>query len=91
MNIVTGDIRDNLTPEEIIALSKLSKESKKPLLVEIELKEMTSKQKKEKKVSLHDNKSVLGKKLVEKRKEAGLSKSKERNKRRNLQKKINKL
>ena len=49
--------------------------------------EMTKKQKENMRVSLHDNKSKLGKKLQEKRKELGYSQM-SKNQRRNLKKRL---
>jgi hypothetical protein len=60
-------------------------------MVEVQESEMTEKQKNEKQVSLKDHTSKLGKKLTKERKQAGLTKSALRNKRRNLRNKIKKL
>ena len=62
MNVDTGEIKYFDTNE---ALAEALKSEK---WVEVDESEMTKKQKKEKKVSLNDHRSILGKKLTKNRK-----------------------
>ena len=57
-------------------------------MIEVNLMDMTEKQKKEKQVSLKDHKSTLGKLLTEERKQRGYSQM-TKNQKRNLRKKLN--
>lgn len=64
MNIDTGEIR-HFSESEGIELAKLLKREN---WVPIEEKDMTEKERKEKRVSLHDYRSKLGKELTKNRK-----------------------
>jgi hypothetical protein len=86
MNIETGEI---IYGENNKMLELFLKDQKN--VVSIAESDMTKKQKINKKVSLKDHKSKLGKKLTEKRKEKRLTKKQKKNKRRNVRNKIKKL
>ena len=84
----------NIDNGKIFNVDKIEKselEKMKELLTPINEGDMTKKQKEKMEVSLKDHKSKLGKQLTEARKKAGLSKGSNRNRKRNLRKKLRKL
>lgn len=86
MDIRTGKIYPT-TNELKKAIENL--ETKEQDLLKVTKEEMTDKQKETNQVSLHDNKSVLGKKLQKVRKKLGYSQM-SRNQKRNLRKRLKK-